>query len=83
MIIPVLDKALLAHPRSAGQGYFEHLWFAWRFGATMLRGALAAFGHGLLPCVLTANASRAVRDLHARLEMPRDALDGLRPSKTV
>ena len=51
--------------------------------ATMLRGALAAFGHGLLPCVLTANASRAVRDLHARLEMPRDALDGLRPSKTV
>jgi hypothetical protein len=72
MLQPI-DRLFIAHPRSAGQGYFAHLWFAWRFGAHMLRGALAAFGHGLLPCTLTSSASRIVRELQDRLGGSRES----------
>ncbi|MGH8285551.1 MAG: DUF6356 family protein [Steroidobacteraceae bacterium] len=78
MNVPLVDRVFLEHPRSAGQGYFEQLAFAWRFGTVMLRGALAAFAHGLVPCVLTTNASTRVRELHARLE----GREGQAPSST-
>jgi len=71
MALPIIDALFVAHPRAAGQGYFEHLRFAWGFGARMLGGACAAFAHGVLPCVLTDAASRRVRELNARLERPR------------
>lgn len=63
----ILDRLFLEHPRSAGQGYLEHLVFAHRFGGRLLRGALAAFVHGLFPSVCQTAASDVVRALHASL----------------
>jgi hypothetical protein len=57
----------LAHPRSAGQAYLEHLRFAWRVAAIMTAGALAAFLHGVLPCLLPTAAGDRIRALHALL----------------
>jgi hypothetical protein len=71
MALPIIDGLFLAHPRSAGQGYFEHMRFAWRFGARMLGGACAAFAHGIVPCLCTDTASRRVRELWSVLESPR------------
>jgi Family of unknown function (DUF6356) len=68
MVSRVIDRYFLEHPRSAGQRYFEHLRFAWRFGATMFAGACAAFIHGVLPTVHQTTASRRVNELHARLK---------------
>jgi Family of unknown function (DUF6356) len=67
MAIALVDRIFRKSPRTAGQGYFEHLRFAWAFGSVMLRGALAAFAHGLVPCFLTVNASNRVRELYARI----------------
>ncbi len=68
----LIDRLFVEHPRSAGQGYFEHLRFAHRFGGRMLLGALAAFVHGLFPRLYQTGASDAVRALHASLHQ-RDA----------
>ena len=68
-----IDRAFLEHPRSAGQGYFEHMCFAHRFGGRLFVGALAAFVHGLFPRLCQTTASEAVRALHASLGRPRHA----------
>lgn len=64
----LIDRYFLEHPRSAGQGYFQHLCFAWRFGSTLFGAACAAFLHGLLPNLHTSTASRTVGRLHAKME---------------
>jgi Family of unknown function (DUF6356) len=63
----LVDHLFLEHPRSAGQGYLEHLRFAWRVAATMAWGAVAAFLHGMLPVVLQTTAGDRIRALHALL----------------
>jgi hypothetical protein len=63
----LIDRLFLAHPRSAGQGYFEHMRFAWSFGATMAVGAVAALLHGLFPFLCQTAAGDRVRMLYARL----------------
>ena len=63
----LIDRLFLAHPRSAGQGYFEHMRFAWSFAATMAVGTVAALVHGLFPFVCQTAAGDRVRALHARL----------------
>jgi 3-oxoacyl-(acyl-carrier-protein) synthase len=67
MAAGLIDRLFLAHPRSAGQGYFGHLRFAWSFAATMAVGTLAALVHGLLPFVCQTAAGDRVRTLYARL----------------
>ena len=62
-----IDRLFLAHPRSAGQGYFEHLRFAWSFGATLAVGTVAALVHGLFPFLCQTAAGDRVRALYARL----------------
>jgi hypothetical protein len=57
----LIDDLFLAHPRCAGQGYFEHLGFAWSVAATLASGAVAAFLHGLLPFLLQTTAGDAAR----------------------
>ena len=63
----LVDRLFLSHPRSAGQGYFEHLWFAWRVAATMAGGSLAAFLHGVFPFTLQTSAGDRIRALHAQI----------------
>lgn len=67
MAAGLIDRLFLAHPRSAGQGYFEHMRFAWSFAATMAIGTIAALVHGLLPFVCQSAAGDRVRALYARL----------------
>jgi hypothetical protein len=67
MATGLIDRLFLAHPRSAGQGYFEHLRFAWSFGATLAVATVAALLHGLFPFVCQTAAGNAVRALYARL----------------
>ncbi len=52
-----------AHPTSVGETYVQHLRFAFRFGAKMTAGGLAAIVHSLLPFCFTTTASRISDDL--------------------
>ena len=67
MAAGLIDRLFLAHPRTAGQSYFEHMRFAWSFAATMAVGTLAALVHGLFPFVCRTAAGDRVRALYARL----------------
>jgi Family of unknown function (DUF6356) len=71
----IIDRFFLAHPRSANQGYFEHMKFAWRFALVLFRAAGAAFIHGVLPCVFCTSASTTIRRLHDELEGRHSKLD--------
>jgi Family of unknown function (DUF6356) len=77
MAAGLIDHLFLAHPRSAGQGYVEHLWFAWRFAGVMAAGAAAACLHGVFPSVCQTAASDRVRALQDRLTVRDDG--GLMP----
>jgi hypothetical protein len=63
-----VERLFLAHPRSTGQGYLEHLLFAWRVGAVLAGGALAAFLHGVFPWLLQTAAGDRIRALHELLD---------------
>ena len=73
----LVDRLFLAHPRSAGQGYLEHLRFAWSVAATLACGAVAAFLHGMFPFVLQTTAGDRIRALHAQLHARSNASTGV------
>ena len=54
-----------AHPTSVGETYSQHLRFAFRFGAKMTAGGLAALVHSLLPFCFVTTASRISDELVA------------------
>ena len=69
-----LDEIFLAHPRAAGEGYFAHMAFAFRFSARLFRASCAAFIHGIVPEACETTASTAVLDLADDLRLRRAML---------
>jgi hypothetical protein len=51
------------HPRSVGETYWQHMHFAFRFGAKMATGGIAAMVHSLLPFCFVTTASRISDEL--------------------
>lgn len=45
------------HPNSVGESYFEHMYFASKFGITMLVGGLSCMIHAIFPFLLKKTAS--------------------------
>jgi Family of unknown function (DUF6356) len=59
------------HPRAVGEGYFEHLGFALRFGLKMTLGGITAVVHAVFPFLFTTTAGRINDELQAmRLQSP-------------
>jgi len=54
-----------AHPSSVGETYPQHCKFAFRFGARMTLGGLAAMVHAVFPFMFVTTASRALDELNA------------------
>ena len=61
-----LNRLFVSHPRSVGESYVEHAWFALRFSAMLFAAALAALIHALVPAMFERTASAIVRDLFER-----------------
>lgn len=72
-LIPVLDRVLLAHPRTVGESYTEHAGIASRFGATMIVGGVKCLVHAILPAVFERSASDCVAKLNGELSRRRAA----------
>lgn len=64
----IVDRLFLAHPRAAGEGYVQHLRFAWHVAGVMAAGTTVALLHGVLPCILQTAAGDRIRALHALLD---------------
>ena len=63
----LLHKALLDHPRSVDESYFQHMKFALAFSAGLFLAAFAAMVHALVPGLCERTASRKIEELHHRM----------------
>jgi len=71
-------RLFLDHPASVDESYGEHFRVAAGFGWAMLRGALGAFVHALIPALCQRTGSNTVKTLHKRLTGDPQR-DGKRP----
>lgn len=55
------------HPTTRGESYFQHQRAAFSYAAALLAAGLAAFVHGLVPCLFQTTASRTVARLQASM----------------
>jgi hypothetical protein len=53
------------HPRSVNESYAQHFRFAWKFGAKMTLGGLAALVHAVFPFLFVSTSSRINEELQA------------------
>ncbi|MBG1232056.1 DUF6356 family protein [Aestuariivirga litoralis] len=67
-------EIFLDHPHAAGESYFEHMAFAFRFSGRLFRAACAAFIHGVVPDAFETTASTTVLTMGEELRARRAAL---------
>ena len=61
------SRAFLDHPRSVGEGYWDHQHVAFGFAFSLMAAGVVCLIHGLVPCLFETTASRAVTRLHVRM----------------
>ncbi len=69
-----IPDLFLAHPHAAGESYFEHMAFAFRFSGRLFRAACAAFVHGIIPDACETTASTTILAMGDELRARRAAL---------
>lgn len=62
------------HPAAIGESYGEHMGFAFGFGWRLMKAALAAFVHGLVPGLCETTASSAVLGMNDEIRARRAAM---------
>ena len=67
----MFDRLFLAHPRSVGESYSEHMGSALFFARSLLLAGLAALAHAIFPTLFETTASRIVGKLHDRMIVNR------------
>jgi Family of unknown function (DUF6356) len=70
----LMDDLFLAHPRSMGESYLDHLLVATGFGIAMIVGGIACMVHGVFPTLFTTTGSQTVRALYLRMVSSRRPL---------
>ena len=63
----MFERYFLAHPRSVGESYLEHMASALFFARLLLLAGLAALVHAIFPTLFEKTASRIVIRLHDRM----------------
>lgn len=79
--MPYLKQIFHDHPAKVGEGYFEHLAFAFGFSARLFRAAFAALVHGVVPCLHETTASSEILDLSEDIRSRRALMTQNRASK--
>lgn len=65
-----MPNPFTAHPRSVGEGYFEHLWSALKVWGALVAATAAVFIHAFLPFLFPTTGSRILQRLLAARERP-------------
>ena len=76
----MIDRIFLAHPRSVGESYGEHMRTATGFGLRMIAGGAACLVHAIVPALFARTASEAVKRLYARMMARQPAFARERPA---
>lgn len=67
----LIDRLFCAHPRSAGECYWVHLWFSLKTGTQMIFFALCLMLHGIFPFLCEKTASNYIARLAACMDERR------------
>jgi hypothetical protein len=67
----MMKRLFLAHPQKVGEGYFEHMLFAFTFGGRLFKAAGAALLHGFVPALCETTASQAIMEMHKEIAARR------------
>lgn len=67
----MFEQLFLEHPRTVGEGYFEHQRRAFGFGGALIAAGFACLVHGLLPRLFVTSASDTVLRLGETLARRR------------
>lgn len=70
----LLHRLFVAHPLSAGECYWRHLWFALRTGSEMIFYAICLILHGIFPFLCEKTASNYICKLYSTIEARRQKL---------
>ncbi|WP_174273680.1 DUF6356 family protein [Sphingomonas bacterium] len=64
----MIERLFLAHPRSVGESYFQHLRVAGRVGVMLIGGGIACLIHAIFPQLHVRTGSRTIFRLNAELK---------------
>lgn len=64
----MIARLFLNHPRSVGESYGAHFWFAASMAARLFAAGGAAAAHAVLPFLFEKTASRMLRAMHRQIE---------------
>jgi hypothetical protein len=67
----IVHRIFLDHPERVGEGYFEHMLFAFKFSARLFKASGAALLHGFIPALCETTASQAIIDMHSEIAARR------------
>ena len=67
----MMQRLFFAHPHKVGEGYFEHMVFAFTFSGRLAKAAGAALLHGCVPALCETTASQAIIDMHDEIAARR------------
>jgi hypothetical protein len=63
----MIQRLFIDHPRSVGEGYFEHMRASLTVGGRLLAAAAGCFVHALVPGLCTTTGSTAILKLHGEI----------------
>lgn len=63
----LFSRLFLDHPGQVGEGYFEHAGHSASYGWRLMKAALCAFAHALVPAAHQTTASDCVKDMAKEL----------------
>jgi hypothetical protein len=63
----MMQRLFLTHPHKVGEGYFEHMVFAFAFSGRLAKAAGAALLHAFVPALCETTASQAIIDMHGEI----------------
>ena len=63
----MLTRLFIEHPRTVGEGYFEHMRASLGVGLKLARASAACFVHAVVPGLCKTTASTAILELHAHV----------------
>ena len=67
----IVQRLFLDHPERVGEGYFEHMLFAFRFSGRLFKAAGAALMHAFVPALCETTASQSIIDMHSEITARR------------
>lgn len=78
----IVQRVFLDHPERVGEGYFEHMLFAFKFSGRLFKASAAALLHAFVPSLCETTASQSIIDMHSEIAARRAqmAKGGARPN---